>query len=150
MRVLLWLFDVSVLPALGTDAPKDDLCLLDDKAVVGGRLQAWSRADSTVDIRGRSAASTDNVMVVVANPRLIAARVARRLDASHKPRVLQDAKIVVYCLSGKRPQLLADGVRDGFRIPMLSFAKDSSQDGKPLRSHAQTCLANRLAKFVCV
>jgi hypothetical protein len=76
IRVLLWLVGVSVLPAMWTEAPKDDLSFFDDKSVIGGRLQAWSRADGAVYIRGKSAVSTDNVMVVIANPRLVAARMA--------------------------------------------------------------------------
>ena len=61
------------------------------------------RADRAVHIRGRSAAAADDVMVVIADPRLIAARMAGRLDSSDKPRLLQNVQVVIHGLGGERP-----------------------------------------------
>ena len=63
---------VIVLSALRAKAPKDDFCRLDDKAMRVGRLQTWSRPDRAVYVGGQTAAAADKVMVVIADPCLIA------------------------------------------------------------------------------
>jgi len=141
---------VIFLSALGTEAPKDDLSLLDDKSVCGGRLQAGCRADSAVHICGHSAAATDEVVVIIAHPPLIAAWVAGRLDSSHKPRFLQDVQVVIHGLGGERTQLLTGGFRDGFRVPVLSCAQNGREDGQAGRSHPQACLPKGFVKWMCV
>ena len=69
---------------MGAEAPKDDFGCFDDETFVGGGLQARCRAYRTVHIGGKAAAAADKVMVIVPHPRLIAGRVAGRLDAPDK------------------------------------------------------------------
>ena len=118
--------------------------------MIGGWLQAGSRADGAVHIGSQAAAAADNVMVVVSHPRLIASRMAGRLDASDEPRLLQDVQIVVHGLGGERAEPLAGSVGDGFRIPMLSLAQNRREYGEPGRGHPQTGLAQGFVKCGCV
>ena len=109
---------------MGTQTPKNYFRLLDDKSMIGGWLQAGSRAYRAVHIGGQTAAAADKVMVIVSHPRLIARRMAGRLDTSDKPRFLQDVQIVVHGLGGERAEPLAGSVCNGFRIPMPTLALD--------------------------
>ena len=54
--------------------PEDDLGLVDDEPVVLRWLQARCGAHGAVDIHGLPATSADQVMVVVAHPRLVPSR----------------------------------------------------------------------------
>src|SRR6202044_1547647 len=121
---------MSQLLALGTQAPKNNFCLLDDKSMIGGWLQTGCRANGAVHIGCQTATAADNVMGVVPHPRLIAGRMARGLDASDEASLLQDVQIVVDRLGGERAEPLAGSVCNGFRIPMLSFALNGSEDGE--------------------
>ena len=76
-------------------------------------------------------------MVIVSDPRLIARRMAGRLDAPDEARFLQDVQIVIHGLRGKCAEPLARGVRDGFRIPMLSYAQDRQEYGETGSGHPQ-------------
>ncbi len=129
---------MSLLLALGTQAPENDLRLLNDKSMVGGGLQAGGCADRAVHVGGQAATAADKVMVVVSHPRLKAGRMAGRLNASDEAGLLQGVEIVVYGLGGERAEPLTGGVCNGFRIPMLSLAQDRPEDGEPGRGHPQT------------
>ena len=137
---------LSFLLTLGTQAPKNDFRLLDDKSMIGGWLQTGSRADRAVHIGGQTAAAADDVMVVVSHPRLIASRMAGRLDASDEAGLLQDVQVVVHGLGGERAEPLAGSVRNGFRIPMLSLAQDRHEYGETGRGHPQTGPAKGFVK----
>ena len=106
--------------------------------MIGGWLQAGSRADSAVHIGSETAPAADNVVVVISHPRLIARRMAGRLDASEEPGLLQNVQIVVYGLRGERAEPPTRGDGDRFRVAMLSFAQDRREYGETGRGHAQT------------
>ena len=67
--------------ALGAPAPVDDLGLVDLVARVVGRRQARGVADGAVDVDHPAAGAADEVVVVVADPVLVAGRRPRGLDA---------------------------------------------------------------------
>ena len=73
---------------VGTQAPVDDFGLVENEAlehvVVVGRSQAWRIADRAIDVGDDAARSTHDVMVVVANPRLVAGNHAQRLDPANE------------------------------------------------------------------
>jgi hypothetical protein len=75
---------LNCLLALGTQAPKDDFGLLDNKSMIGGGFQAGGMTYGTVHIGRHTAAAADDVMVIVSHPCLIASRMTRRLDAPDK------------------------------------------------------------------
>ena len=128
---------MSLLLTLGTQAPEDHFRLLDDKPMIGGWFQAGSVTDRAVHIGRKAAATADNVMGVVSHPRLVARRMAGRLDASEQTGILQDMQIVVHGLGGKRAEPLAGGVCDRICIPMLSLAQDRRKHGEPGCGHPQ-------------
>jgi hypothetical protein len=137
---------MSLLLTLGTQTPENHLRLLDDKSMIGGWVQTGSRANCAVHIGSQTAAATDNVMVVVSHPRLIASRMAGRLDASDEAGLFQDVEIVVHGLGRERAEALAGGVCNGFRIPMLSLAQDRHEDGESGCGHPQTGPAKGFVK----
>ena len=138
---------LRLLLTLGTQAPKNNFRLLDDKSMIGGWLQAGRRADHAVHICGETAAAADDVMVIVSDSRLIPCRMAGRLNASNESDLLQDMQIVVHGLRRERSDPLAGGVCNGFRIPMLALALDRPEYGEPRRSHSQTSFAKGFLKF---
>ncbi len=77
-------------------------------------------------------------MVVISHPRLIASRMAGRLDAPNKARFQQDVQIVVHGLRRERAKPLAGSVRNGVRISMPSFALDRYEYGEPECSHPKS------------
>ena len=64
--------------AVGAQAPVDDLGLVDREAVVVGRGQARRLTDGAVDVDDRAAGAAHEVVVVVADARLVAGDGARR------------------------------------------------------------------------
>src|SRR5262245_15482921 len=69
----------------GTQAPVDDLRLVDDEAVVVGRGQARDVSDRAVDIGDGAARAAHEVVVVVTDARLVARHRAVGLDAPREP-----------------------------------------------------------------
>lgn len=71
--------------AIGAQAPVDDFGLVENEAiknvVVVRRCQARCLADGAVDVADDPAGPADDVVVVVADPRLVARDHAQRLDA---------------------------------------------------------------------
>jgi hypothetical protein len=126
---------MRLLLTLGTQAPKNYFRLLNDESMRGGWLQTRSRADRAVHIGSQTAPAADDVMVVVSHPRLIARRMAGRLDAPDEASLLQDVQIVVHGLRGERTEPLAGRSCYGFRIPMLSLAQDRPEYGEAGRGH---------------
>ena len=131
---------------LGTQAPKNYFRLLNNEPTIGGRLQTGGGADRAVYVGSQPAMAADKVMVVISHSRLVAGRVTGGLDASEEARFFHEAQIVIHGLSGESAEPLAGGVRNGFRIPMLSFAQNRQKDGKTGRRHAQTDLAKGFMK----
>ena len=128
---------MSLLLTLGTQAPKNHFRLLDDKSMIGGWLQTGSRTNGAVHIGSQTATAADNVMVVVSHPRLIARRMAGRLDASYEASLFQDVQIVIDGLGGEGADPLARGVCNGFHVSMLSLAQDRYKDSESGRGYPQ-------------
>jgi hypothetical protein len=100
--LLLWFLRFRFWLASGTQAPKYHFGFLDDESMVRGRLQAGGFADGTVHIGDHTAAATDDVVVVISDPRFVARRMAGWLDSPDESRLLQDVQVVVHGLRGER------------------------------------------------
>ena len=114
--------------ALGAPAPVDDLGLVDREArvVLGG--QAGGGADGAVDVGDRAARPADHVVVVVADPGLVARHRARRLEAADQAHVGQRAQHVVDGLVGHVAGVAADGAdeRVGVGVRMTCTADSTA------------------------
>src|SRR5262249_27698493 len=93
--------------AVGTQAPIDDLGLVDRDAVVVRGRQAGSGADGTIDIGDDTARAAHHVVVVVPGPRLVTSHGARRLDAPHQSGCVQCPQHVVHGLVGHLAEIVA-------------------------------------------
>ena len=113
--------------------------------MIGRRLQTGSRANCTIHIGSQTTVAADNMMVVVSHPRLVASRMAGRLDAPDQAGFLQNMQIIVHGLERERPKPLAGNISNGFRIPMLPFALDRQEYGETGCGYSQT---DRLKGFV--
>ena len=76
----------AAVGAGGAAAPVDDLGLVDLEAARRRRRSGRGLADGAVDVGDRAAGPADDVVVVVADPRLVAGDRARRLDAPDQAR----------------------------------------------------------------
>jgi hypothetical protein len=99
------------------------------------RREARGGADRAVDVNHTSAGSTNQVVVIAADPILEASRRSRGLDAPDQPRGGQKAQGVVYRLQGGGtnlgPDSLGDGVANKTRNPSIRGRQDlSGQLGK--------------------
>lgn len=83
--------------------------------MVGGG-QARRLPDRTIDVCDCPAAPTDNVMVVVADPRLVASDRTRRLDSPHQTHVGQGMQYVVHGLPGNFGQSGTHDTKDRFGV----------------------------------
>ena len=137
---------MSLLLTLGTQAPKNHFRLLNDKSGIGGGFQTGCRTDDTVHIDRQAATSADDVMVGVSDSRLIACRMTGRLDTSDEASPFQNVQVVIHRLGGECAEPLAGGIRDGFRIPMLSLALDRQEYGETGCGHPQTGPAKGFVK----
>ncbi len=106
--------------------------------MIGGWLQTGRRADRAVHIGGQTAAPADDVMVVISHPRLVASRMAGRLDASDEADILKNVQIVVHGLCGERAETRAGSVCNGFHVPMPALALHRHEYGEAGRRHPQT------------
>ena len=79
----------------GTKSPVGDLGFIDLVAMVIRCRQAGSRADRTVDVNDTAALTTDQVVVVVVHPVLVASRRTDGLNPSKKALIDQDGQSVV-------------------------------------------------------
>jgi hypothetical protein len=90
--------------AFGTQAPIDDFGLVEDEAiehvVVVGRGQAWRVTDRAIDVGDDATGSADNVVVVVANPGLVARNHAEWLNPSDQTDGGESVENVVHGLAG--------------------------------------------------
>src|SRR5437867_9145571 len=83
-----------------TQPPVDDFGLVDREPVVVRRMKARSLADSAVDVFDGTARSAHHMVVVVADPRLVARDRSGRLDPPEQAGVGERAQYVVYGLVG--------------------------------------------------
>jgi hypothetical protein len=98
--------------ALRAEPPIDDLGLFDHVPVVLGRGQAGTNANGAVDIGDGSTAATDHVVVVIADPCLVASDRAPRLYAPQHAGPSQDGQHVVDGLVADLWKLLTNVVDD--------------------------------------
>src|SRR6476660_3779432 len=107
--------------AVGTTAPVHDLRLVDDETAVVGRCQAGRLADGAVDVGDGPAGPADDVVVVVADPRLVAGNGAGWLNPAHEPRGGHGVQHVVHGLSGDPLQDRAYCPEDRLRIGVRTY-----------------------------
>src|SRR3954453_5119585 len=93
--------------AFRTQTPIDDLGLVDREAVVIGGGQARRAADGAVDVGDHAARAAHDVVMVVADPRLVARHGAGRVDAPHQAGVSKCVEHVIDGLLGHVAELLA-------------------------------------------
>ena len=86
-------------------APVDDFGFVDFESVVVVGGEAGHLANSAVDVEHRAAAPADQVVVVVADPVLVASCRASRLDPADQVLVDQDAERVIDRLPRDRAEL---------------------------------------------
>lgn len=103
--------------------------------MVRGR-QTGCLANSTVDIGDNPARPADDVMVVVADPGLVARDGARGLDLSHQARGGQGMQRVVHGLPGYVGQRKTHGTENRFRVGVW-MRIHCFQDGDARSGHAQ-------------
>ena len=90
--------------ARGTQSPVGHLSFIDLVAIVIRCRQAGSRADRTVDVNDTAARTTDQVVVVVVHPVLVASRRTDGLNPSENALIDQDAQCVVDGLARNRAE----------------------------------------------
>src|SRR5688500_10781460 len=113
----------------GAGAPIGHLGLVDDEALGVGGVEAGAVADGAVDVRDRAAAAADDVVVVVADPELVAGHRPGGLDPAHEPRLGQRTEHVVDGLVGHARLLGSDRRQDAAGVG-VRVAAYGAQDGE--------------------
>jgi hypothetical protein len=109
-------------------------------------LQARRRTDRTVDVHGPSTGTTNQVVVVVTHPVLVAGRRSGRLDTPEKPLVDQDSKGVVHPLAGDRTDLGPDGLCNVIGGTVRSIGH-RLENGQPLSRDLDPVLAKEVGRL---
>jgi hypothetical protein len=138
--------DRSRSDALGTSAPVDDLGFIDLVAEVIGGRQARSVVDRTVDVDHPIAGSTDEVVVVVPDPVLVASGRPGRLDAPEEALLGKGREGVVYRLDRDGTDLTPDGLGHGVGCDMR-FIRDGPKNGQPLGGDPKAALTKEVARI---
>src|SRR5690606_6928693 len=130
----------GVGPTARAQTPIDDLGLVDAEAVIVGGVQAGRTAHGTVDVDRHPAGATNEVVVVVVDPILVAGGGTGRLDAPDQPLLGERAQGVVHRLAGYRPDV---GPHHRFDVVGggVGPARDCPHDRQTLRRHPHTVLA---------
>ena len=126
----------------GAEPPVHDFGLIDDKAVIFRRLQAWSMAHRTVDIDGGVASAANEVMVVISYPRFVEGRTTGGLYSTDDAGGDERVEIVIDGLP-RELEAPSGGRCDELGIPMLAFVVQHVQNGKPRRGKAHLRLAEQ-------
>jgi hypothetical protein len=121
--------------ARGTDAPEQNLGLVNPKPVRRGRFQTGATPDDTVHVLDPTALPTNQMMVVVADPRFIERGGVRRFDAPQQSRLQQGVKIIINGLPGKAAKAFTGNDGNGIGIEMPT-AMDRRQYGETGRRNA--------------
>jgi hypothetical protein len=124
------------------DAPVDDFGFVNLELSVA-RIQAGPLADGAIDVFGPAAGATDDVVVVVTNPRVEAHRRTRRLDAAHEVVFAQDPQRVVDRLSGNGAKFGPHG-RGDFVGCAVGVLHRRLQYTDALRRHVEAYLAEAI------
>ncbi len=102
--------------------------------------QAGRLADGTVDVCDHPAGPADKVVVIVADPRLIASDGTRRLDPPHQTHVGQSMQHVVHGLPGDFGQAGTHDAEDRFGVG-VRIRVHRLEHGDPWAGHAQVSRA---------
>ena len=107
--------------ALGAQTPVDDLGLVEDEAIQCGdvtvrRGQAGGVPDAAVHVADGSTSAADQVMMVVADPRLVAGDRTGRLDTPNDASRGQGGQDVVHRLAGHLRQSESDSTENGVGV----------------------------------
>ncbi len=108
--------------ALRAVSPVDHLGFVDREAVIILCGEARRDSDGAVDIDRCSAATTDEMVVVVADPVLVAGRRPCRLNPSDQVLAHENGECVVYGLARDRPDARPDVVYDLVRSGVGAIA----------------------------
>jgi hypothetical protein len=111
--------------------------------VLRARVEAGSLADGAVHVGDGPAAAANDVVVVVADPRLESGRATGRLDPPGQTGAGQRAEDVVHGLGGDRVEPFADLAGDLVDLQMTTLG-EHIQYGHPRPGDTQTVRAQQL------
>jgi hypothetical protein len=131
--------------AIRTAPPVGDLSLIDLVALVVHRRETGGGADRAVDVDQTTADSTDQMVVVVADPVLEASRCPGGLNAPEEAFGDQDAEGVVHRLERDGPDLGPGDLRH-FVGRDVGVTRDRSQDGQSLGRDLNTALPKEVSR----
>jgi hypothetical protein len=118
----------------GTQAPVNDLSLVNGEAVVIRRGQAGCLADGAVDVSDNPARPADNVMVIVTHAPLKPRRVAGRLDAANESSRGERVQGLIYRLKGDMAYAIAHPSGDCLDAEMVA-SPDGLEQGDTSSRH---------------
>ena len=124
-------------------APVDDLGFVDLEAVIVVCSEARRRSHSTVDVKHRRTAATDQVMVIVADAVLVPCRRSGGLDAANQVLVDQQTERVVDGLTRDRADNSTDILGQVISRRMRTKGQ-GTHDRQPLRGDLDPVLAQEL------
>lgn len=141
-------FGIGWLPvidlAIRTSSPVSDLGLVDFVALVIGCGEAGRRADRAVDVNHTPADSTDQMMVVVADPVFEPGRRPGRLNPPDEVFGDQDAQRVVDRLKRDRADLSPDDL--GYMVRSAVWLScNRAKHREPLSRNLKTTLTKELS-----
>ena len=113
------------------------------KPLSSDAVQARRLADRAVDVGDGAAGAAHHVVVVVADPRLVARHRARRLDPADQPCGRQRVQRVVDGLVRDIGQIGAYGPDDRLGVG-VRVGVHGDQDRRPRPGHAQPCVPQHL------
>lgn len=133
----------ALCDALRTTAPVSDLGFVNLVAPVVGGRQTGRGTDRARDVHDAAADSTDQMVVVVADPVLEARRGPGGLNAPEKPFAHKDPEGVVDRLQRDGPYLGPDDVGD-FVGREVRPTGECTQHGEPLRGDLDAALTKQI------
>jgi hypothetical protein len=102
-----------------------------------GRVEAGCLAHRAIDVGDQPAATADDVVMVVTNPRLEAGRAAGGLDPPSEAGAGERAQHVVHRLGGDRVEPFAYFLGDRVDVEMAGRRGENLEHGKSRARHAQ-------------
>jgi hypothetical protein len=132
--------------AIRAPTPIGNLGFVDLVTLVVGSGEARGRADCTVDVDDTAADTTDQMVVVVADPIFEAGRRSRWLNTANKAFLDQDAKCVVHGLKRDGADLCPDNLGNTVGRD-VGPAGDGAQNGETLGRDLNTALPQELRRI---